>query len=97
MNTESAFVFTSNCHTPSIMFQKVRVTSGEAFLIKDRNGYCAELSENKNSRKLYTTWKYCVKGGFTILEMSREGMFLHKNVDVKFQVKNVPENRRQAF
>ena len=67
-----AFILTKNCHSTKIMFQKVRHATTEAFLIKDLNGYCARLYENADDN-LYSAWKYCQNGGFTVLQMTRKG------------------------
>ncbi|XP_057293625.1 uncharacterized protein LOC130622207 [Hydractinia symbiolongicarpus] len=74
VNSQSAFVLNKTCTSPNLMFQKVRHPAGESFLIKDLNGYCASLTEDESTGQLYTKWKFCLKGGFTILQMSRDGV-----------------------
>ena len=57
------------------MFQNVRHATTEAFLIKDHNGYCARLYENADDNSLYSVWRYCQNGGFTVLQMTRKGKY----------------------
>jgi len=59
------------------MFQKVASKAEESFLIKDYNGNCARIDEtetqNEGENRIYSIWRTCRTGGFTIFKLTREG------------------------
>lgn len=80
-----------DCSTSNIQFQNVRGKDGdEAFLIKDKVK-CARIYNNDKAYKesMQVFWNWCLKGGFSILFMTRRG----KEILVfLFKCKFVPEH-----
>lgn len=76
LTDQSWFIFNKTCSFTNLMFQKVASQAEESFLIKDHNGYCARIQEadNPKKNKIFSIWRTCHRGGFTIFKLTREGV-----------------------
>ncbi|XP_066932534.1 uncharacterized protein [Clytia hemisphaerica] len=82
LTDQSWFIFNKTCSTGSLMFQKVVSKAEVSFLIKDYNGYCARIQETDptSESKIFSIWRTCHRGGFTIFKLTREGVSAFKPV-----------------
>ena len=74
LNLNNGLYVSSLCNESKLTFQKVKSKSGISILLKHREtGQCAKIHENQLTNDLFTIWRKCQDGGFTVLSLSRRG------------------------
>ena len=97
LSDTNELVLSKQCSSSNIQFQKVRQDGREAFLIKDKDK-CARIYNNDQAFEatMQIFWSWCLKGGFTILFMSRGGK-LCNNSNLQYILKSIQNTYVRAY